>query len=333
MTARDGLAFHADAAAGGIPLRDALIGIYAAYYIGGNDHAAKDHLNYNFNLRARNSFNMTAAMDQAFGRPDSPWVVLDHLSDKRRDAQNTDRPLHGAHFIALYHKDSKCVMIALPGLESDDNIGDTFMDLQQMTLGGMRGQSAALYAYAKEVEAKIASGDFRGADGRPLDIRGRPVIGAHSMGCTAAQMMALDGYQTVLIEPRPVHGGLIRRLSRNFERITGTHVEAHDVVARLDASAVNIRSGHSNIWNSIILPWIRQREVGQNYAYRVEGQGPTPADRGIGTLHRVEMSVPSLSGHTEAKAYVADTVIEPSNGRHRPLLSDIGRKKPPSPSG
>lgn len=325
MTARDGLTFHADAQAGGIPLGDALIGIYAAYYIGAHGNEIKDHLNYNFNLRAKNSFNMGAAMEHAFGRADSPWVVLDHLSDKRRDAGNTDKPLHGAHFIALYHKDSKRVMIAMPGLESDDNIGDTFMDLQQMALGGMRGQSAALYAYAKQVESKIAAGDFKGAEGAPLDIQGKPVIGAHSMGCTAAQMMALDGYKTVLVEPRPVHGGLIRRLSRNFEHVTGTHVEAHDVVARLDNSAVNIRSKHANIWNSLILPWIRQRDVGENYAYGIAGQAVTPADRGIGTLHRVEMSVPSLNGNSEAKAFEANTVIERVAG-HRPLLSDILNK-------
>lgn len=323
MAGPDGLTFHADSEAGGIPLRDALIGVYAAYYIGANGNEVKDHLNYNFNLRAKNTFNMTAAMDHAFGQPDSPWVVIDHLSDKRRDAANTDKALHGAHFVALYHKDSRRVMIALPGLESDDNIGDTFMDLQQMAIGGMRGQSAALYAYVKEVETKIAASAFKGPDGAPLDIVGKPVIGAHSMGCTAAQMMAIDGYKTVLVEPRPVHAGLVRRLSKNFEAIAGEHVEAHDIVARLDDSAVNIRSKHSNVWNSLILPWIRQREVGQNFAYGIDGQGPVPADRGIGTLHRVEMSVPSLNGHTEAKAYEAGVTIAPTQGKHRPLLADI----------
>ncbi len=326
MAASDGLVLHQDTAAGGIPLRDALIGIYAAYYIGAHGHEVKDHLNYNFNLRAKNRFNMGAAMDHAFGQPDSPWIVIDHLSDKRRDAGNASHALYGAHFIALYHKDSKRVMIAMPGLESDDNFGDTLMDLQQMALGGMRGQSAALYAYTKNVEQKIAAGDFKGADGQPLDVSGRPVIGAHSMGCTAAQMMALDGYKTVLIEPRPVHGGLIRRLAQNFKRITGGRVDAHDVVARLDKSAVNIRSRHSNIWNSIILPWVQQREVGQNYAYGIEGKSVQPADRGIGTLHRVEMSVPSLNGNAEAKAYEASTIIAPAQGQHRPLLADIGRK-------
>jgi hypothetical protein len=321
--AADSLTFHADKEAGGIPLRDALIGIYAAYYIGAKGNEVKDHLNYNFNLRAKNTFNMGAAMDHAFGQLDSPWVVIDHLSDKRRDAGNTDRALHGAHFVALYHKDSKRVMIAMPGLESDDNIGDTFMDLQQMALGGMRGQSVALYSYTKELETKINTGAFKGADGAPLEIAGKPVIGAHSMGCTAAQMMALDGYKTVLLEPRPVHAGLIRRLSKNFEHITGRHVEAHDLVARLDDSAVNIRSKHSNVWNSLILPWIRQREVGQNYAYGIDGQPVKPADRGIGTLHRAEMSVPSLNGNPEAKAYEANTVIAPAQGKHRPLIADI----------
>lgn len=62
MTAEN-ISIHGDeAGAGGIPLRDALIGIYAAYYMGSQDNPVKDHLNAHFNLRAKNAFNMTAAM-------------------------------------------------------------------------------------------------------------------------------------------------------------------------------------------------------------------------------------------------------------------------------
>jgi len=319
-------AFYADAEGkGGIPASDALIAIYAAYYIGSNDREIKDNLNYNFNLRARNSFNMGATMEQAFGRDDSPFIVLDHLSDKRRDAANTSEALHGAHFIALYHKESRRVMIALPGLESDDNPGDTLMDLKEMTLGGMRGQSRALYRYTKDIEQKIASGDFRGADGKPLPIDGKVMIGAHSMGCTAAQMMALEGYQTVLVEPRPLHHSLLQRLSSNLSSVTGApRLSDEAVLEKLEDTTVNIRSSYANVWNSIILPWVKQREAGQNFSYAQEGHRVTPADRGLGTFHRVEVSVPSLNGDTAAKAYAPDVSLRVAPA-HKKLLEDIGR--------
>ncbi|MDF3023022.1 MAG: hypothetical protein K0R10_383 [Alphaproteobacteria bacterium] len=318
------ISIHGDASgAGGVPLRDALIGIYAAYYMGSQDNPVKDHLNAHFNLRAKNAFNMTAAMEHAFGKEDSPWIVLDHLSDKRRDAENKTEALHGAHFLTLYHRASGRVMIAMPGLESDDNPGDTLMDIKEMAIGGMRGQSTALYNYTMQVEKMIADGAFRGADGNPLPVTGGIVIGAHSMGCTAAQMMAIGGYQTVLVEPRPVHDGLINRIADNYAKITGhDKPDAETVVEKLDASAVNIRSRHSNVWNSIILPWIKQRETGQSFAYTTEGHNVVPADRGIGTFHRVEMSVPSINGIREARAYEEKAIVT-QNTHHNNLITDI----------
>ncbi|HYD17592.1 MAG TPA: hypothetical protein VEF76_03840 [Patescibacteria group bacterium] len=316
-----------------LPLQDALIAVYAAYYIGAQGRPGKDHLNAHFNLRAANVYNMTGAMEKAFGREDSPWVVLDHLSDKRRDPANKTQALHGAHFLALYHRASGQVMVTMPGLESDDNPGDTLMDLKEMTIGGMKGQSAALYGYVKEIEKKIAAGDFTDANSRPLPVSGSIVIGAHSMGCTAAQMMALDGYKTVLVEPRPLHDGLINRIAGNYAKITGQKkTAAHAVIEQLGKSAVNIRSAHSNIWNSLILPWIRQQDHGENYAYSTKGHRVTPADRGIGTFHRVEMSVPSLAGNSEAKAYVSDAFIAPvttHNNLATDILQNIRSLKPP----
>lgn len=328
MTAEN-ISIHGDAAGGnGIPLRDALIGIYAAYYMGSQDHPVKDHLNAHFNLRAKNTFNMTAAMEHAFGKEDSPWIVLDHLSDKRRDAENKTEALHGAHFLTLYHRASGRVMIAMPGLESDDNPGDTLMDIKEMAVGGMRGQSTALYNYTMQVEKMIADGAFKGADGHPLPVTGGIVIGAHSMGCTAAQMMAIGGYQTVLVEPRPVHDGLINRIAGNYAKITGNEKpDADTVVEKLDASSVNIRSRHSNVWNSIILPWIKQRETGESFAYTTEGHEVKPADRGIGTFHRVEMSVPSLNGIPEARGYEDKATITRSP-RHNNLITDILQNNP-----
>lgn len=323
---------HAEDGLRGVPLRDALIGIYAAYYMGSQDRPVKDHLNAHFNLRAKNSFNMQAAMEHAFGKPDSPWIVLDHLSDKRRDAENQEQALHGAHFLTIYHRETQRVMIVMPGLESDDNPGDTLMDLQQMTIGGMRGQSAALYEYVQAVEQKIMQGEFKDADGKALPVEGRPVLGAHSMGCTAAQMMVLEGYKAVLVEPRPVHAGLIRRLSDNHAHITGMErMPSQDVLEKLDAGSVNIRSLHANVWNSIILPWVRQREAGQSFIYSTEGHEVKPADRGIGTFHRAEMSVPSINGIKEAKGYEEAVFIKPATEPHRKLLSDIAhnnRRKP-----
>jgi len=327
MAAINDTRFYADSTGQhGLPASDALIAIYAAYYIGSNGREIKDNLNYNFNLRARNSFNMGQAMEHAFGRADSPWVVLDHLSDQRRDADNKNTPLHGAHFIALYHRESQRVMIAMPGLESDDNPGDTLMDLKEMALGGMRGQSKALYNYTHEIEAKIAEGAFKGADGAALPVAGNIIIGAHSMGCTAAQMMALKGYETVLVEPRPLHHGLLRRLAQNFTQITGGEKLNDDqVLQKLDSTTVNIRSSYANVWNSIILPWVRKRDAGQNFAYAQAGHAPTLSDRGIGTFHRVEVSVPSLNGNAEAKAYAAGVSLAPAE-THKRLLEDIGAR-------
>lgn len=323
---------HAEDGQRGLPLRDVLIGIYAAYYMGSQDSPVKDHLNAHFNLRAKNSFNMQAAMEHAFGKPDSPWIVLDHLSDKRRDPQNKGQPLHGAHFLTIYHRDTQRVMVVMPGLESDDNLGDTMMDLQQMTIGGMRGQSAALYRYMQDVEQKIAREEFKDAAGQPLPVTGKPMLGAHSMGCTAAQMMVLEGYKAVLVEPRPVHDGLIRRIVGNHAHITGKpDIPRQAALEQLDKGSVNIRSLHANVWNSVILPWVRQREVGQNFGYSTVGHKVSPADRGITTFHRVEMSVPSINGIEEAKGYEANSFVKPADGQRRNLISDIlhnNKRKP-----
>ena len=260
--------------------------------------------------------------------------MLDHLSDKRRDEQNTDKPLHGAHFLALYHRETGRVMITMPGLESDDNPGDTLMDLKEMTFGGMRGQSQALYDYTKEIEKKVKDGEFKDAEGKPLPVHGGIVIGAHSMGCTAAQMMALGGYKAVLVEPRPVHDGLLRRIASNLAHITGEKKMGKDEAAeKLDGTTVNIRSMHANVWNSLILPWIRSREVGQNFAYSTEGHEVTPADRSIGTFHRIEMSAPSLNGIKEAKGFEEGAFLTPITGRNN-LVADIldnNRKKSGKP--
>ena len=68
MADKENLTFHADEyGRDGIPVEDALIAIYASYYMGSQDNEAKDHLNAHFN-----TFNMGAAMEHAFGQQDSP---------------------------------------------------------------------------------------------------------------------------------------------------------------------------------------------------------------------------------------------------------------------
>lgn len=326
----------------GIPVADALMGIYAAYYVGSHNRDAKDHLNAHFNLRALNRFNMADRLVAAFGQPDSPWIVLDHLSDSRRDGRpqaapmhgampmHSAMPMHGAHFLALYHRASQRVMVAMPGLESDDNPGDTLMDIREMAFGGMRGQSKALYHYVRGLENRT----FTDQDGQPLPVRGQPLIGAHSLGCTAAQMMALAGYETVLVEPRPLHQGLLRRIADNFARITGgAKPAAAEVLARLQDTTVNIRSAHANVWNSVILPWVRQHDAGLDLAYTHAEHRLRPADRGIGTFHRVEKAVPEISGYTEALGYEKPAQLSHAQG-HKTLLADIienNTKRPVSP--
>lgn len=321
---------HENAQGGGIPLSDALIAIYASYYMGAQRNGVADHANAHIDLRAKNTFNMTGAMEDAFTNAESPWVVLDHLSDKRRDGGvNTTQPMHGAHFLTVYHRKTGQVMITMPGLETDDSpVGDALMDLQQMAFGGMRGQSLALYNYAEDIKRRMAAGEFIGPDGKPLPITNdKPVIGAHSLGCTAAQMMTLADYKTVLIEPRPVHAGLINRLVENFSLVTGeAKPERQTVLDSLNAGTVNIRSGVSNAWNSIMLPWVAQQDVGQNFVYGSAGHKISPLDRTIFTLHRVEHSVPSINGNTEAKGYAGDVTVRAAEaGEHRPLIADIRR--------
>lgn len=315
-----------------IPLADALIAIYAAYYIGARDGARRDHTSLEFNARARNTYNMDYAIQAAFGQKNSPWIVLDHLSDRRRDP-DSDARVHGGHFIALYHKQSKRLMVALPGMEYDDGPLDTLEDLVEMTVGGMRGQTRALHGYVHDIEARLKAGAFRGADGKPLAAAGPPVIGSHSMGCTAAQVMALDGYNVILVEPRPTHGGLLKRLGRNYFHVTGKQMDHKTMLGRLDAHTVNLRARHSNIWNSVILPWARQWKTGRNFVYGDE-KPAVLLDRFITTFHGVEVAVPSLMNNFNtkvAKGYRDGVGISPVNTAPIPLFADIfrkGRQKP-----
>lgn len=315
-----------------IPLADALIGIYAAYYIGARAGARRDHTSLEFNARARNTYNMDSAIQAAFGEKDSPWIVLDHRSDKRRDPGN-DAPMYGGHFIALYHKQSRRVMVALPGMEYDDGPKDTIEDLMEMTIGGMRGQTRALYDYIRDIESRLHAGTYRDKHGKPFETQGTPVIGSHSMGCTAAQVMALDGYNVILVEPRPTHAGLLNRLGRNYAHVTGRRIDRKTMLGRLDAHTVNLRARHSNIWNSVLLPWARQWKTGRNLVYGDEKPAAL-LDRFITTFHGVEVAVPSLMNDFNtkgAKGYREGATISLTNTPAVPLFLDIFAKKDRKP--
>ena len=69
------------------------------------------------------------------------------------------------------------------------------------------------------------------------------------------------------------------------------------------------------------------------FAYTTEGHQVKPADRGISTFHRVEMSVPSINGIPEAHGYEDKATASPAPPphHHNNLISDIlhnNRRKP-----
>ena len=68
------------------------------------------------------------------------------------------------------------------------------------------------------------------------------------------------------------------------------------------------------------------------FAYTTEGHQVKPADRGISTFHRVEMSVPSINGIPEAHGYEDKATATPAPPHHHNnLISDIlhnNRRKP-----
>lgn len=283
-----------------IPLADAMIGIYAAYYIGEKGHEVKDRLNVTFNKRAMNSYNMDAALKAGFGQEDSPWVMLADSSAPRVTEKAERARQHGGHFIAMYHKKSRQVMIALPGMEYDFSLQDTVDDAKELILGSKR-QSAALHEFTKEIEHKIADGAFIGPDGLPLPIAGaRPVIGSHSMGCLPAQVMGAQGYNTILVEPRPIHYGLLRRIGDIVGSLTGQRPTQEDMLGQLDAGCISLRARHANVWNSVLLPWVKEKRVGLNFTYGDEKPAKL-IDRFITAFHAAEVAVPSLMNTKEAR--------------------------------
>ena len=145
-----------------IPAQDVMIAIYASYFSGTD----KDTGEFKLESRAENTFGMNDALTDGFGNDDSPWIMLDSLSDGRNNS-NAGSDMGGAHFVTAYHKDTKQVIITMPGMEYDYSPSDTLSDARQLFTGSYE-QTHALIGYTQHIENKIKNGEFADENGIPI---------------------------------------------------------------------------------------------------------------------------------------------------------------------
>ena len=327
MTKNEPLLFY------NIPANDFMIGAYAAYYIGldrdiEDAENAAENVAYNFNFRATNPTSMLDIMKDAFVGENSPWVLIDHRSNQDKTHGN----LHGAHLITLYHKQSQQIVIAMPGFEPESSPLEMLQDLKQITFMGVCDQSRALHQYATDVETLMGGGTITDSKGHIHPVTNKkPLICAHSMGTIAGQMMALDGYQTLLIEPRPVHDNLLNQLQKNMLNVTGKSLNHDDMIARLTHFSITVRARHGNVWNSLIAPWKKAYKTGETYSY-CNNDKPRIWDRFITTFHRLECVVPSLLDTPKSrlsKLYNGKMFLRPHPSPNIGLIDEIIENTPP----
>lgn len=325
-----------------IPAPDALIGVYASYFAGAKkvEENSKPSIKVDFGMRAKNVYDMDSAMEEGFGKPDSPWVMLDGLSDGRNQSV-AGQDMSGGHFLTMYHKDTKQVMIALPGMEYDYEekkfLGiipaDTIHDGLEL-LSGTQKQTKALHNYAKDIERRIERAEFTDDKDEPLEIAdAKPIIASHSMGCKPVHSMAAMGYKVIAIEPRPLTKGYIANIKRHCKKVLGHDTHAKDIYKNISDNCVTVRAEHCNVWNSTVLPWVKQHQTRETYTYG-NGQKATVADRHLAGHHAAEVLTPSLikafnpaSAATQAPKGQDGMTIERSRKQQRSLLQDMTAKR------
>lgn len=281
-----------------IPAQDAMIAIYASYFSGTDKQGE-----FKLESRAENTFGMNEALTENFTGKDSPWVMLDSLSDGRNDS-NQGSDMNGAHFVTSYHKDTGQVVISMPGMEYDYGPLDTLADAKELITGNI-GQTKALKAYAETITEKIQNGEFKDSNGNALQISGeKPIIASHSLGSRPTHIMALDGYKTIILEPRPITNDYVDGLNKLSQDILGYSQTHDEVTSALDENVVSIRAANANIWNSPLMPSTQVHHVPNTYIYGT-GNKATFADRHVAGDHAAEVAVPSsmeaLSPETSAK--------------------------------
>jgi hypothetical protein len=275
----------------GIPAQDVMIAMYASYFSGvGQDGR------FDLDSRAINTFGMNDALTENFTGDNAPWVMLDSLSDGRNNS-NTDNNMAGAHFVTMYHKDTQQVVITMPGMEYDYGPSDTLDDAKQL-ITGSNGQTQALQGYVEYTSDKIKNAAFKDADGKTIQLSSdKPIIASHSLGSKPTHVMSVAGYDTIMMEPRPLTGAYIDSLAELYQDTYGGDIKtAEDIIGSLDLNTVSVRAGHANIWNSPLMPWTSSHNVPNTYIYGT-GEGATLSGRHVTDDHAAEVLVPSTMRH------------------------------------
>ncbi len=271
-----------------IPAQDVMIAMYASYFSGTD----KDTGEFKLESRAENTFRMNDALTDNFAKEDSPWIMLDSLSDGRNNS-NTGDNIGGAHLIAAYHKDTKQVIITMPGMEYDYSPSDTLNDAKQLFTGSYE-QTQALIGYTQYIENKIKDGEFTDGDGNPLEIANdKPIIASHSLGSRPTHIMSIAGYKTIIMEPRPITDAYTNNLSQLYETTYGDIKSQDQIISALDDNTISVRAGHANVWNSPLMPWTDVHNVPNTYVYGT-GESATLSDRHVGGDHAAEVFAPSI---------------------------------------
>ncbi len=325
------------ARAHGISYADATMAVYGSYYIGAE---AKDPTlgplsgrNTDIDGRAKNTYNMVEPMKDYFSKPGSPWVVMDdsrrwmerHGQDTLKEQQQR---MGNGYFVTLYHKESGKIMIASPGLEGDDDIGqragvpkmathwlkrsmgdigDIAFNVREGAIEGSTHlrQTRAISDYIGELSGEIRAGhisvQLNGKTqqlhmGANEDPRSRFVIAGHSAGTIPGQALSGIGYKAINFEPRMYDKGFEDRLMKNIGYISGHVPDRASFRANEEAGIVNIRSSVPNIWNNgNIVPEseFKRESPGKDVVYGVPG-AKTSDNFTINGQHRAEVFASGL---------------------------------------
>jgi hypothetical protein len=266
------------------------MGVYASYFSGVN----KTTREFNIASRAINTYGMGEALEHSFNTEDSPWIMIDSLSDGRNNSQ-AGADMHGSHFSALYHRSTQRIVIAMPGMEYDYSLQDTLDDVSQL-ITGSRAQTNALKAYAENIEQDMSKGKIRDKNGKALPLaHSKPIIASHSMGSVPIHVMTLAGYETFMLEPRPLTNGYL-------SHVAGLHAQlykkdspktAEQALEALDQRSASLRAAHANIWNTPLNPFTLVHNIRNSYAYGT-GNKATFSDYHLAGDHAAEVAVPSI---------------------------------------
>jgi hypothetical protein len=178
-------------------------------------------------------------------------------------------------------------------LEWNDGPMDTLDDARQL-LSGSAEQTLAMAAYVTEIETMMRNSEFTDSNGNPLQfLSEKPIIASHSLGGKPTHLMAMAGYQTIMMDARPMTNGYIDSLMDLHEITFGETIDKISTLETLDANSIDIRAAHANIWNSPLLPWTDVHVVPNSFVYGT-GEVATLADRHVGGDHAAEVFVPSI---------------------------------------